>query len=262
MIRFFHLFLSFFKIGALNELQYRANFFIQVFQSLLGLGVGLFGLALVFNQTATLAGWSPAELLAVMGVFFIMGGLIRVTIQPNMERLMGDIRQGTLDYALTKPADSQVLVSIREVRIWQSVDILMGAIVLGYAIYQVGSQVGLLDALAFAAALLMGGSMVYCFWLVITTGAFWVIRIDQIVELFQGVYQAGRWPVSIYPGWLRILLTFLVPVAFAVTVPAESLTGRLTAGTLLFAFLLTVVLMVLARAFWKFGLRFYSGASA
>ena len=114
MIRFFHLFFSFFKIGALNELQYRANFFIQVFQSLLGLGVGLFGLALVFNQTATLAGWSPAELLAVMGVFFIMGGLIRVTIQPNMQRLMADIREGTLDYALTKPADSQVLVSILE----------------------------------------------------------------------------------------------------------------------------------------------------
>jgi ABC-2 type transport system permease protein len=89
-----------------------------------------------------------------------------------------------------------------------------------------------------------------------------VIRIDQIVELFQGVYQAGRWPISIYPGWLRILLTFLVPVAFAVTVPAESLTGRLSAETLFFAFLLTVFLMVLARAFWKFGLRFYSGASA
>ena len=262
MIRFFQLFFSFFKVGALNELQYRANFFVQIFQSLLALGVGLFGLALVFNQTATLAGWSASELLAVMGVFFMMGGMIRVSIQPNMERLMGDIRQGTLDYALTKPADSQVLVSIREVRIWQSVDILMGAIVLGYAVLQVRSQVGLIDALAFTAALLMGGLMVYCFWLVITTGAFWVIRIDQIVELFQGVYQAGRWPVTIYPGWLRILLTFLVPVAFAVTVPAESLTGRLTGGTLLLAFLLTILLMVITRLVWKFGLRFYSGASA
>jgi len=261
-MRFIQLFFAYFKVGALNELQYRANFFIQIFQSLLALGVGLFGLALVFNQTADLAGWSAPELLIVMGIFFIMGGLIRVSVQPNMERLMGEIRQGTLDYALTKPADSQVLVSIREVRIWQSVDILVGAIVLVYGLFQLQAQVGLLNGLAFAAALMMGGLMVYCFWLMITTGAFWVIRIDQIVELFQGVYQAGRWPVTIYPGWLRILLTFLVPVAFAVTVPAESLTGRLTGQTLLFSFLLTLLLMVVARFIWRFGLRFYSGASA
>lgn len=261
-MRFIQLFFAFFKVGALNELQYRANFFIQIFQSLLALGVGLFGLALVFNQTADLAGWSAPELLIVMGIFFIMGGLIRVSVQPNMERLMGEIRQGTLDYALTKPADSQVLVSIREVRIWQSVDILVGAIVLVYGLFQLQAQVGLLNGLAFAAALMMGGLMIYCFWLMITTGAFWVIRIDQIVELFQGVYQAGRWPVTIYPGWLRILLTFLVPVAFAVTVPAESLTGRLTEQTLLFSFLLTLLLMVVARFIWRFGLRFYSGASA
>jgi len=262
MIRFLKLLFAYFKIGSMNELQYRANFFLQIFQSLLALVVGVFGLALIFNQTATLAGWSPAELLAVMGVFFIMGGLIRVTIQPNMERLMSEIRDGTLDYTLTKPADAQVLVSIREVRIWQSVDIFMGFLVLVYALLQIGNGVSILDALAFAAALVMGGLMIYCFWLMITTGAFWVIRINQVVELFQGIYQAGRYPVGIYPGWIRILLTFLVPVAFAVTVPAESLTGRLTWQTLSLALALTVILMIVARLIWKFGLRSYGGASA
>ena len=58
------------------------------------------------------------------------------------------------------------------------------------------------------------------------------MRVDEIVELFAGVYQAGRWPVSIYPDWLRVGLTFLVPIAFAVTVPAEAFTQRLSAGTL------------------------------
>src|SRR3990172_1313273 len=100
-----------FRIAEMNELQYRVIFFVQVFQSLLALAAGLVGLALVFSYTGELGGWSPPELLAVMGVFIFMGGLIRTTIQPNMERLMGDIQEGTLDYALTKPADSQALVS-------------------------------------------------------------------------------------------------------------------------------------------------------
>jgi ABC-2 type transport system permease protein len=104
--------------------------------------------------------------------------------------------------------------------------------------------------------------MIYSFWLILTTGAFWVVRMDQIVELFQGVYQAGRWPVGIYPGWLRSGLTFLVPVAFAVTVPAEALTGRLTSQTLLGAAALAFALLLAARWVWFTGLRNYTGASA
>ena len=261
-MNFFRLAWAYFRVGALNELQYRVNFFIQVFQSFLALGTGLVGLALVFNHTDSLSGWSRPELLAVMGINILMGGLIKTTIQPNMERLMGDVQQGTLDYTLTRPADSQVLVSVREVRIWQVVDILMGLIVLLVALVQIQHRVGLWQALGFGIALVMGGLMIYCFWLMLTTGAFWVVRMDQIVELFQGVYQAGRWPVGIYPLWLRTGLTFLVPVAFAVTVPAEALTGRLTWQTMVGAAALTAFLFVLARWVWKTGLRNYTGASA
>lgn len=251
-----------FRVGVLNELQYRVNFFVQLGQSFIALGVGLVGLALVFSHTTELGGWTRPELLAVMGVHILMGGLIKTTIQPNMERLMGDVQRGTLDYALTKPADSQVIVSVREVRVWQSVDVLMGLIVLVVAMGQLGETIGPAQALGFAAALSFGGLMIYSVWLVITTGAFWVVRMEQIAELFQGVYAAGRWPVSVYPDWLRTGLTFLVPVAFAVTVPAEALTHRLTGQTLLGAAALAAFLLVFSRWFWKLGLRNYSGASS
>jgi ABC-2 type transport system permease protein len=258
----FRLMWLFFRVGAMNELQYRINFFMQLLQSFIALGTGLVGLGLVFSHTTELAGWSRPELLAVMGVHILMGGLIRTVIQPNMERLMGDVQEGTLDFALTKPEDSQVIVSVREIRIWQTIDIVLGLIVLLVAVFQLRSGIGLGQALGFAAALLLGGLMIYSFWLMLTAGAFWIVRVDQIVELFQGIYAAGRWPVGVYPGWLRTGLTFLVPIAFAVTVPAEALTGRLTLATLGLAGALAIALLVLSRWIWKTGLRRYSGASA
>jgi ABC-2 type transport system permease protein len=246
----------------MNEMQYRVNFFIHLFQSLLALGTGLVVLGLVFGYTDELRGWGRSELLAVMGVHIMMGGIIRTTIQPNMIRLMEDVRQGTLDYALTKPEDAQVIVSVRDIRMWQGVDILVGLVVLSVAIAQLEAGVGIWDALGFAWALVMGGLLLYCFWMVLTTGVFWVIRMDSIIELWEGVYQAGRWPVGVYPLWLRTGLTFLVPIAFAVTVPAEGVTSRLTGQTLLGAAGLTVLLLTVTRLFWKRGLRRYSGASA
>jgi len=261
-LRPIRLFGVFFRIGALNELQYRANFAIQVFQSVIALATGLAVIGLVFSQTTHLNDWTRPELLAVMGVHILMGGLIQTFIQPNMVRLMADVREGTLDFVLTKPEDSQVLISIREVKIWQAIDVVIGFVVLGVGIAQLQTSIGPVQALGFALALLLGASMIYCFWLILTTGAFWIVRMDEIHELFDGIYQSGRWPVTIYPGWLRVSLTYLVPIAFAVTVPAEAITSRLTVETIAIAAIFAVILLLVTRWWWRFGLRHYSGASA
>ena len=252
----------FLRINALNELQYRANFFVQLFQSLIALLTGLAVIGLVFSHTQTLNGWNHAELLCVMGIHIVMGGLIGALIQPNMIRLMEEIRDGKLDFALTKPADAQILAGVREFRIWRTVDVLLGGIVLLAGLAQLDKPLTLPGAAAFVIALALGGLMIYCFWLIVTVGAFWVVRIGEIAELFEGVYQSGRWPVTIYPGWLRISLTFLVPIAFAVTVPAEALTARLTVETLGLAAVFALVLLLFTRCWWSFGLKRYSGASA
>lgn len=253
---------NYLRIGIMNEFQYRANLYIQILQTFIALGTGLIGLNLVFAQTSQLGGWGKADLLAVMGVFTMTGGFIRAAIQPNMERLMEEIREGTLDYALTKPADSQLLVSVREFRLWQLVDVLTGAIVVIIAFVQLNWLMDIWSVLGFFSALVMGGLMVYCFWLIITSTAFWFVRVHEIANLFEGLYAAGRWPVDIYPNWLRYGLTFLVPVAFAVTVPASAITGRLTFETWLGALALTVTLFVIARTIWLIGVKNYSGASA
>ena len=151
---------------------------------------------------------------------------------------------------------------MREVRIWSAVDIIVGAVVLAVASAQLQVTLGLPEAIGLAIALLIGGLLIYCFWLLLTTMAFWVVRMDQIAELFEGVYQSGRWPVTVYPGWLRISLTFLVPIAFAVTVPAEAITGRLSIEVLAFAVAFGVAGLLVTRWFWRFGLRRYSGASS
>jgi ABC-2 type transport system permease protein len=246
----------------MNELQYRANFAAQLIQSSVAVGTGLAVLALVFAQTPSLGGWSQPELLAVMGVHTLMAGVIGAFIQPNMQRLMSDVRDGTLDFVLTKPQDGQILVSVREVRIWEVTNVLVGLVVIAVAVVQMGDRTGPLEAAAFAIALVLGASMIYCFWLILTIGAFWIVRMDELHELFEGLYQSGRWPVGIYPGWLRISLTFLVPIAFAVTVPAEALAGRLTSGTLALAFGFALVLLLVTRWLWQVGVRHYSGASA
>ena len=261
-MNYLRLFWAFFRVSARGELAYRANFIIQLFQSLLSLGISLLGLAVIFSYTDTLGGWSPDEVLALVGVYFLVGGVIGLLIQPGMEDFIESVRNGTLDFDLTKPEDAQFLVSIQRVDIWRLIDILMGLGVLAFALVRLGQRVGGGEAAVFILMLIAGGVIIYSFWLILSTLSFWFVRVENILVVFQSMYEAGRWPISLYPGWLRYGLTFIIPVAFATTVPAEALTGRLNWVTLTIAVALAVVLFMLSRLFWRAGLRHYSGTSA
>ena len=261
-MNYLRLFAVFFRVSLMGELAYRVNFFVQLFQSLLSLGISLIGLEVIFSYTDTLGGWRPDEVLALVGVYFLVSGIIGLVIQPGMEEFIQSVRDGTLDFALTKPEDAQVIISIRRVEIWSLIDILMGLGVLVTALVRMGERVGGWEAAVFILMLLAGGVIIYSFWLILGTLSFWFVRVENILTVFQSMYEAGRWPISLYPGWLRYGLTFVVPIAFAVTVPAEALTGRLDWVTLVIAVSLAVVFFAVSRLFWQAGLRHYSGTSA
>lgn len=247
----------------MNELQYRSNFFIQLLQSVLTLGAGLVGLAVVFGRTTNLSGWSRPELLVVMGVFTMVGGITNTFVVPNMQKLVEDIQRGTLDFTLTKPADAQILVSVRQVSIWRSVDIVAGLIVLIVALIRLDdSNDALGRGLSFVFLLLLGSWTVYCFWLILASSAFWFIRVGEMQELFQGLFRSGQYPVRVYPEWMRFGLTFIVPIGFAVTVPAEAAANRLTGTTIIVALAAATLFGIASRWIWRTGLRHYSGASA
>jgi ABC-2 type transport system permease protein len=251
---------AYFRIAAANELQYRANFVLQIINSAISLGTGLVAISLVYSHTNELSGWSQPELLVVMGLHIALGGVIGSLIEPNMRFLMEEVEEGTFDHVLTRPADPQLLISIRNFRFWRLIDVIVGAVVVITGSTQL--RIGPVRSLGFLLAALMGMIVMYCVWLVLTTFAFRVIRAEAFTDMFDGLYQAGRWPVSIYPSWLRGALTFVIPLAFAVTVPAQTLTEGLGPETLLYGVGITIGVVALARWIWTANLRRYSGASS
>jgi ABC-2 type transport system permease protein len=261
-MRTLRIFWVFAKLGFQNEAAYRTNFWVQIFESVLNVGWALAAVGIVFARTDTLAGWRAGELVALLGVYFVVYGAIQVVIAPSLTKFMEDVRTGALDFTLVKPADAQILVSLSEVRVWKLVDLGLGLAILASGLGRIAAEIGALQALAFLVALAAGATTVYGFWMLLATCAFWFVRLENVLMIFWNMYQAGRWPVDVYPRWLRWTLTGLVPVALAVTVPAEALAGRLSAGNLGLACAVAGVISFVSRWFWKTGLRRYSGASA
>ena len=261
-MNFLRLLTVFFRIGFMNEVQYRANFLMQLVKTALSFAWALAAVSIVFSHTDHLNGWLPAELVALLGVYTLMSGLIGVVVQPSMEKLIEDVREGTLDFTLTKPEEAQVLVSIGQVRVLRLIDIAAGIAIIAVALTYLSRDVGLESVLKFSVTLVAGSAIMYSFWLVLATISFWFVRVENILMVFHSMYEAARWPITIYPGWLRAGLTFLVPVAFAVTVPSEALVGRLSGDLMVATIGLAAIMLFAARQLWKVGVKHYSGASA
>jgi ABC-2 type transport system permease protein len=127
---------------------------------------------------------------------------------------------------------------------------------------QVGERIGLFEAASFAVTLACGVALVYSLLLVLSTMSFWFVRVDNLLAIFWSFLDAGRFPVDVYPGWLRVTLSTVVPIGIAVTVPAQAIAGRLDTLGLIFMLVGSAAAWLFAAWFWRLGLRNYTGASA
>jgi len=262
MVGALKVFWIYFRVSALAEMQYRVNFFLSLFQAAISLVAGLVTLGLVFGQVPALNGWTKPEMLVVLGTFTIVGGVVRMVMKPNVNRFLREVEDGTLDFLFTRPMDAQLTAASRDFALWQGTDIGVGFVVLGIAVSELPGGVTACGVLGFALGILLALVMIYGFLSILCCFAFWFTRVHQIVDIFDGVFAAGRWPVGIYPSWLRMGLSAVVPIGLAITVPAASLTSKLSGALLLAGVVAAIAVVVVARIVWRVGVRKYSGASS
>ena len=69
--------------------------------------------------------------------------------------------------------------------------------------------------------------MLYSLWILVISAAFYLVKIDNLSYLFASIYDAARWPVDVFRGFLRLLFTFVIPLALLTSYPALALLGKL-----------------------------------
>lgn len=242
------------------ELEYRANFVLATLTSLGNLAGSLFGLFLFYRTGYTFEGWQWQEALIVLGVFTLLQGFSSTFLSPNLNKIVTYVQQGTLDFVLLKPINSQFWLSTHTLSPWGVPDILFGSMIIGYAGSLLGLTLG--DYLLSAIPLTFGFISLYSLWFMLGATSIWFVKIYNVTEVLRGLLEAGRYPMVAYPIAYRFFFTFVVPVAFLTTVPAETMLGRVQLGWVIGAGVLALFLFVVATVFWRFALRFYTSASS
>lgn len=242
------------------ELEYRANFVLATLSSLGNLVGSLFGLFLFYRTGYTFEGWSWEEALVVLGLFTVLQGFSSTFLVPNLNRIVSHVQQGTLDFVLLKPISSQFWLSTRTLSPWGLPDLVFGGMLIGYAGTRLGLGVG--DYLSSTVPLLFGLVILYSLWFMLGATSIWFVKVYNVTEVLRGLLEAGRYPIVAFPNAYRFFFTFIIPVAFLTTIPAEALLGRGEVVWALGSGILALGLLLFSRVFWRFALRFYTSASS
>lgn len=253
---------AFLKMNIQMSLAYRADTVVNILLNLMWLGWELLSLNIIFSNTQTLGGWGIGELIALLGVFRLVNTLMIALIWPNTEKFNQSIRDGSMDYTILQPANSMFLVTFSRITVWRFWDLILAIILIVIGINMSGDLITAPQILTFLLLALSGIIVIYSLWIVLIALTFWFTKFDNNVTILQALLDAGRYPATVYPVWLRVIVTFIIPIAVATTIPLQALRGELGIAQVLTFFFIGIASFVIASQVWKAGLKRYSGASS
>ena len=250
------------RASVLLALQYQLDAVFDAAVELFYAATALVPLIVIFGTRGTVAGWSYPASLLVVGWFTLLQTILDGVVSPGLTAVVEHVRKGTLDFILLKPADAEFLVSTTRFQPTRATNVITAGLIFGYAFHQLGHGPSP-GGIVFALVLLVLATVVLHSLLIMAIAAsFYVVRIDNLAYVFTSVYDAARWPRSVFRGVAHVVFTFVLPFAMMTSYPAEALLGELPAMRLLFAVLGTGVFALLSRLVWNRALGRYTSASS
>lgn len=249
------------RASLLTAMQYRSDFFLESLTGILRTLAALAPILLVFDQVDAVGGWDLPDMILVAGLYFFMHAVLASLVEPNLGEIVEAIRTGTLDFVLLKPADAQLLASIRRLQPAPLWDLVGAVLLMGWSIARMPAPQPL-DVLAAVVLGASGLAAMYGLWLLAICTSFHFVRVDNLRYLLWSIADAGRWPLPIFARWVQWILVVVVPVGVITTFPALALRGTWSGALLLLGVAVGLGFVLVSRFAWQASLRSYTSASS
>ena len=263
-MKYIKLLFIFIRAAFHEESAFRANFYINLLSVTLSLLGGIGGIYIIYTNNDSLNGWTMPETLVVLGVFMLIQSISGLAIAPSLDTIGGmggELDSGTFDYTLLRPISKQYYVSFRNWSLWQFLHIGVSTGVIIFAVNQIGTGFDAVSVSLFLVSVFISTGLIYSILLFVNSVAFWY-RGTYLSWIVGDIMQTGRYPIEIYPGRLRFFLTWVFPIGFIVSIPAQVITQKVQPYMLLLGFGLMIILFTVSSVFFHISLRKYSGASS
>ena len=261
-MRYFFILLGFFKASAIADLEYRLNIAVMVFTDILWYSAQIAVFEVLFHNANSISGWTLESTRVFLGVLFVVDALWMILFSENLDRISEKVRRGDIDLLLTKPINSQFMLSFQRMNTSYVLNIAMASCWLIWALIRLDHAFIWTRLLMLVILIPCSLAIVYGIRFLFSVSALIFTQAENINYVWYQIYRLGTRPDSIYPPWLRYTILTIIPVGFVASVPARLILGEQSYELIAASIGLATISIFLSRFFWKFALRFYSSASS
>jgi ABC-2 type transport system permease protein len=259
--KYFKIYKSFIRTGLIADMEFRANFIMRFIGDLFWYTAQIVSFEVLYQHTSTIGSWTVEQTRVFLGMLFVVDALYMIIFHDNLDHMSEKVRKGELDLLLTKPVNSQFMVSLQKVLISQTTCLTVSLLWLWWALWQLP---GLEPLRLFWLILMIPCGLIssYAVKFVISASAVIFTKSDNLQFIWYQIYKLGMRPDGIYYRWIRYLIMSLVPVAFIASVPSHLIFSAPDFGMVFWVVSWSLFLLWFSNRFWKFALQHYQSASS
>ena len=260
--RYLMIYSKFLYTSLASELEYKTNILIDFITAIFSLLGSIFLLSIFFNNNANIGGWKFEQALIIQGIYTILNGITNTWFNPNITEIVKHIREGTLDFVLLKPVDSQFFISLKKISPSGLLEIILGICLLLYCIKINQIDLNLVFSSLCLITLICSICILYSLWFFISTTTIWFVKTWNATEVLRSFLYIGRFPLNSFSFSLRIFFSIFIPIAFITTIPSEVFLGIAERWKILLEVIISGIFLFSSRKFWLFALKYYTSASS
>ncbi|AUM64507.1 multidrug transporter permease [Brevibacillus laterosporus] len=258
----FRVFIRLMKINILKNLTYRANLLLLFLDSLLWFTLSVVFFNIIYLHVDNINGWSKYQMYLLIGVADLIKSILFTFFIRGLTRLPNLIRNGDLDGILTKPLNSQFLISVNDFNLSAALNLLPSIFLIIFSSTKLNIHLISSHGVLFLFMILTSSIFCYSLWFIIMTLSMWMKNSGNLNEFFLSLQTMMRYPSGIYKGATGVLLLVIVPIVVSSNLPVTILIGQFSFKKVFLFIVVALAYLIMSQIFWRFSLRFYDSASS
>lgn len=247
-----------------SQLQYKASFIMSVITQFIQPFALFAGIYFLFERFGNISGWTLHEVFlcySIVGTCFS----ISTCFARGFDSFDQLIRMAGFDRILVRPRGTVLQILGSNFDIKRIGHLLQSFLV--FVIAVIGADISWNPVrMIMIINMLVGGSIIFSgVYMLQAAAAFWTIEALEVANIFtHGMKEHASYPLNIFPKWITVIFTFIIPFGTVTYLPLQYLLGKTNGSGWFYAFLpligaLFILPCILA---WKKGIRRYSSTGS
>jgi len=249
---FFHLKAQYLK----TQMEYTANFWMMIISGIIMQTLFMGVVFVLFHNIPDVAGWQAGEMYLILGFMFASNGLNSI-FADGIWHIPALVFRGNFDVMLSRPVPPLYQVLSYEIGLQGIGDLAMGVLSLGIGLTTMGWLT--FSSIILCAFFVLTGTVIRLSYNLISLSlVFWIHNgLMNAGFLVHSIGEYAKYPVIIFPGWVRFILFFIIPAGFIGFVPALIIRGDGVVVYTLVVVVVTILYFFLAKTIFYRGIRRY-----